>query len=373
MKKILSLGLAAAALLLLAVPAFGAGTTRMEIRIRLTSDESDIAGEGLRPGREYRFPILVQYEDEVPSHLREAELEGKRLTASIQQGSSVLGTPKIEAEGDRCYLTVQTKPVYGTKPVQAELLLRLQDKATGQELSRDTARLEVGSLRMAEDAVAGIGEGEALPVDSSYPVVTASQFRQLAEKNRWRAVTLSGEGWEYTVNVTDLGDRNLYSTSAVLPELLEKYPGNAFRFLSFPGAPDFETQGTLSIDVEDIAGEFGGEFYLYRRLDNRLYYLKSQYDEESATLVFLPSQLGSYVITDRQLGDLELSGSGGNGRSATSGDASVNPETGDRSVTGAALVLAMGAAGAGAAHSLTPSSRSLTQTPGTPRSPTRSH
>lgn len=343
MKRLLSLGIAAATMLLLAVPAFGAGTKeRMEISLRLTSDGVDVTGEGLRPGQEYRFPILVQYEDEVPSHLREAELEGRQLIATIQEGGTVLAAPRTVIDGGRCYLVVETKASYGTKPTQTEVLVRLRDQATGEELSQDTARLEVGSLRM-EDTAADIGEGEAVPIDNSRPVVTAGQFRQLAEGNHWRAVTLNGEGWKYTVNVTGLGERNLYSTAAVMPELVEKYPEREFRFLSFPGAPDFETQGTLTVDVSDIVGEFGGDFYLYRKLGDRLYYLKSQYDEAEGTLEFRPSQLGSYVITDQELGDLELSRTGSGNSISISDDAVVetlaNPETGARGVAGAALAL----------------------------------
>lgn len=339
MKKFLALGLAV--FLLWVVPAYGA-EQRMEIRLRLTSDGVDVTEGGLRPDEEYRFPILVQYEDEVPSHLREEEMEGKRLSVTIRQGGGAISTPKIETEGGRYYLTVRTKPLYNTSAQEVELLVRLQNKATGGEISRDTARLEVGSLRMPSGVAENLGEGETLTVDNRAPVVTAAQFRQLAVKNSYRPVTLAGERWEYTVNVTDLGARNLYSTAAVNVELLERYPEQEFRFLSFPAEPDFGAPGVFSMDVSDAVQEFGGEFYLYRLLGNRLYFLKSQYDEETELLTFRPSQLGSYVLTHRELGNLELTGTTTAPSQSADDDLPQNPDTGRSSrEMGVAAALAL--------------------------------
>ena len=148
--------------------------------------------------------------------------------------------------------------------------------------------------------------GEALRVSNAAPVLTSDHFRCLAEKNDGEEVILAGPGWEYQVDVTNVTDKNLYSTAAVLPEVLEKYPEQEFRFLSFPGNPDFQAPGTLTVDVSDLSASYGGEFYLYRYLGDRLYYLRSQYDSENETLTFRPSQLGSYVITDREIGDMEV-------------------------------------------------------------------
>ena len=117
--------------------------------------------------------------------------------------------------------------------------------------------------------------------------------------------------------------------------MLDKYPAQNFRFLSFPAGPDFGGAGTMVLDVEDLP-EFDGEFYLYRRLGDRLYYLKSQYDPQEQTLTFRPSQLGNYLITDRKLGDVELgdvvTGAGDNGYAP-------NPDTGgQRAIAPAALL-----------------------------------
>ena len=295
MKKILSLVLAVVILAASAQAAFGA-----ELSVRL----ADARQEGLRPGEEYRFPLMIRYEDEVPSHLRKEEGEGKRFSLAIQSGEEFILPPRIEMEKGRYYLTVNTKPIYDTKLAQAEILVRLQEEDTGKELGRDTVRFEIGSPAMK--ALDDLPAGEAVRVSNAAPVLTAGHFKTLSEKNEGEDVTLAGPGWEYTVDVSGLEEQNLYSTAAVVPEVLEKYPEQEFRFLSFPGNPDFQTPGTLVIDVSDLTDSYGEEFYLYRCLGDRLYYLRSQYDPEGETLSFQPSQLGSYVFTDRKIGDMEL-------------------------------------------------------------------
>ena len=336
MKKILCLGAAVILLLGTALPAYAADAA-MDISFRLEPEEQE-----LRPDREYRFPILVRYEDEVPSHLREEEMEGRKFTVSVQQGGDAVYAPTVEADGGRYYLVVRTKPNYSTKTTQTELLVRLRERSGGRELSSCTLLLSVGSSRMPDEEIGTAEEGETVRVDNRSPVITKSQFEKLAERNRYRTVTLAGDGWEYTVSVTGLPDLNLYSTGAVSQEVLQKYPDRELAFLSFPASPDFGTAGTMVLDVERLTG-FDGEFYLYRRLGDRLYYLKTEYDEEENTLTFRPSQLGSYIITDGRLGNVELGTSAG----AAAAETAPNPETGGRQATGPAALLGLAALGIG--------------------------
>lgn len=344
MKKFFALGMAVLTLLLTALPVYAAEST-MDISFQLESDGVDFSGRELQPDREYRFPILVRYEDEVPSHLREEEMENKRFTVSIRQGGEAVYTPSVEAQGGRYYLVVKTRPRYTTKTVQVELLVRLRQQ-NGGELSSSTVQFSVGSSRMLDEDMGTVAEGESLRVDNNFPVITRKQFQRLAEANRYKAVTLVGDGWEFTVNLTDLPDLNLYSTANLSQEVLQKYPDREFYFLSFPASPDFGVAGTMVLDVERLT-EFDGEFYLYRRLGDRLYYLNTQYDEEAGTLTFRPSQLGSYLITDKKLGDVELS-SGDTVTGGTTVETAPNPETGGQRPAAPAGLLALAALSVGA-------------------------
>lgn len=329
MKKFLCLWAAVTLLLAFAVPAWAAEAA-MNITVRPEQDGIDLTGQNLFPDREYRFPILVRYEDEVPSHLREEEMEGKRFTVAIREGGGAIYTPTVETEGGRYYLVVKTKPNYATKATQAELLLRLRGQSG--ELSQYVFSFSVGSSRLSDDEVGAVKEGEPFRVDNNFPVITKKQFQRLAEANSYRPVTLDGDGWRFTVSVADLPDLNLYSTAALSQDVLQRYPEREFYFLTFPASPNFGTAGTMVLDVERLT-EFDGQFYLYRRLDDRLYYLKTDYDEDEGTLTFHPSQLGSYILTNGQLGDVELPASSTSSGTETSTSAadSVTNSTGGSS------------------------------------------
>lgn len=343
MKKALSLAMALAVAAAMAVTAHAAGDIKLSFHFIGPGGE-DMTTQSLLPDREYRFPVLAQEEGESLAQLTEEGLEGKRFTAAVRKGSSAIQTPELETEDGKCYLVVRTKANYATKPTDVEFQARLIDKSSGRELGRTTAGLTVGFPAMSDSTIDNMAEGDALMVDNEAPIVTAKQFDKLAKLNSYRAVTLSGDQWEYDVLVTDLSARNLYATNAAFPEIVQKYEGAEFKFLTFPGAPDFGVQGELSISVADVEDDFDGVYYLYRYLGGKLFYLNSQYDEGEGTVTFRPSQLGAYVITDRKLTDLAVGGSGG---PASGGPASAgtggdgNPDTGDHSAAGLALALAL--------------------------------
>ena len=367
MKKILSFGLAMAMTAAMAVTAFAADVMNISFDF-VNSDGADLSTENLRPNEEYRFPVLVQYGDEEPSHLTKEEMEGKRFAVTLQKGGTAVQTPVLEEDGGKYYLVVNTKANYAVKTTDVEFQVRLSNKSTGREIDKVSVQLTVGFPKMPDSALEGLGEGDSFPVDNATPIITAKQFEKLAKLNSYKAVTLSGDGWEYTVNVTDLPELNLYASSAAITEIVKKYENQEFKFLNFAAGPDFGVKGTLSINVSDVEDEFGGEFYLYRYLGGRLYFLNSEYSEGDGTVTFRPSQLGTYVLTDKKLSDVEVGGSGGAGGSSSSGSSNSsgnsgstgsgssgsgepNPETGDNSVAGIAAALALAALASAAAVS----------------------
>lgn len=296
MKKLFSLAILLAVTLLSAAPAMAAG---FPARVSLGLGNNGT----LQPNQEYRIPILARYEDEPPAQLREEDLGGRRFAVSLREGTEALYLPTVETDRGLCWLVVRTRPSYTTDTAAAQVLLRLLEKDSPREVSRTEARLTVASEQMSDRTVAAMKAGDDLTVENTAPVITGRQFQQIGALNDYGDVTLVGKGWEYTVAVGELESRNLYSTTAARPEYAAAYPDQQFAFLSFPGAPDFGAAGTMIIDVSETPEEFEGQFYLYRLLDDRLYYLRTDYDSEAATLTFHPSQLGDYVITNRPLTD----------------------------------------------------------------------
>ena len=342
MKKILSFGLAAALAAAMSVTAFGAEISG--VSFDFGAGGIDPSSQSLRPDEEYRFPVLVRYGEEEPSHLTGDEMEGKRFTVTLKEGGAAVNTPTFEEDGGKYYLVIKTKANYTTKITDVSFQVRLSDRSSGKQLAESQVELTAGFPRMPDEVFDGLTAGENLPVDNDTPVITAKQFEKLAALNSYKAVTLTGEGWRFTVKVNDLGDRNLYSTAAPITAIVQKYEDQEFKFLSFPGSPDFGVKGEMAIDVSDVESEFDGQFYLYRYLDGKLYFLNSEYDEGEGEVTFSPSQLGSYVITNEKLTDVQVGGSGSSGGTQ-------NPETGAAGVGGIAAAVALTALVSAAAAS----------------------
>ncbi len=295
MKKIVSLALVVLMIATMAVTAFAAVDS-----ISFGADANGITlGEGvLAPNTTYKFPVLIAKDGAENSDFTPEDLEGHRFDVTVSKGSGAISTPKIVEEGGKYYLTFTTYRNYSSKATDVSVKVRYLSRNPLQEIASVTTDFSVGYAQLPGSAVENLNKGDALQVPPSNPIVTASQLEAFAKLNDYKAVTLQYGIWSMNVKVNNLGDLNLYSTTAPIMEIVKKYENNQFKFLSFPANPNFGTKGTLTIDVSDIENDFDGEFYLYKYQDSRLYYLTSNYDEAAGTLSFTPSQLGSYVITD---------------------------------------------------------------------------
>lgn len=338
MKKWISAALAVVMTAAMAVTAFAA-----EITLSLGADKNGTAlsGSVLTPGEEYRFPILAAEEGGEAEQITAAQLEENKLTVTLSKGGTAVLTPTIEKGSNGGYeLVVQTKAAYGVKDTDVSLKIRYLVKSSSKELASLTVDFSVGFKSMDDSTLDALGKGEDLIVDPDTPIITKAQFEKLAALNDYKAVVLAHGSWRFSVNVTGMETANLYSSEGAIREIAEKYEDQEFKFLSFPGAPDFGTKGTLTIDVSEEEEDFGGEFYLYRYLDGTLYFLKSQYDAEASELSFTPSQLGTYVITNKEIkSGTVVSGSGGTSSGSASGSLS-NPDTGAHDLIGLAAALA---------------------------------
>ncbi|MEG2088337.1 MAG: hypothetical protein RR022_09055, partial [Angelakisella sp.] len=96
-----------------------------------------------------------------------------------------------------------------------------------------------------------------------------------------------------------LGKRNLTYSHRPVEALVEQFPDRQLHFLSFPGEPDFALRGNLVLDVSQFAAAYNHDFYLYRCAYSKMYPLSFDYDRDAGELSFRPSQLSTYLITDR--------------------------------------------------------------------------
>ncbi len=358
MKKFVSFALAVMMIAAMAVTAFAAVDS-----ISFEQDENGITlgQDQLLPGTTYRFPLLIARDGGLSTNLTPEDLEGHRLDISVTKGSGVITTPKAEEKDGKIYLTFTTSAHYSVKAAEAEIKVRYLSREPLKELASVTTAFSVGNGQISDDALAGLEKGDALEISPDAPVLSAAQLEAFAKLNDYKAVTFTGSGWSFTGKVNNMDGLNLYTTQAPIMEVVKKFDENQFKFLTFASKPRFADKGTLTIDVSDVEQKFDGKFFLYKYQDNRLYKLNFRYDEGAGTISFNPSDLGSYVITDREITDLMLNGSGssssgssssgsGNSSSASGSSSSgssssgssseTNPETGiTHPVSGAVVAL----------------------------------
>lgn len=297
MKRIISALTAALMLALMTIPALAQVNG-----IFLGSDENgvNILNDLLRPGEEYCFPVLIAVDGAPPVNLTAADIEGSRLKVRVSAGGNAVESVTVEEKNGLAYVCVTPGGKGTTQTMSATLRVNYVSRESGQNVTV-LPELKVGYSVMSDDRIAELDPGEFLETDNQNPIVVPAQWDALSELNDYREVTLHGNGWRYTVNTANLGKRNMLMTHDPVMELVKKYPDRSMHFVGFPGAPDFEVGGKLTLDVSELAEEYDHDFYLYRCAYGKLYPLKYSYDRDAAEITIRPTQLSTYLITDRAI------------------------------------------------------------------------
>lgn len=159
----------------------------------------------------------------------------------------------------------------------------------------------MGQDRMDNRTVDSIGEGEALVINNTAPILGAEMLENFAKKNSYRRIRLEGSGWYYENQLHDMPDSNFFSSKKADLDIVSNYSDSDFYFLSFPATPEFAAKGKLSIDLSEIPDWNAEEYDLYRSLDGVLYRLKADYDETEKSLSITTDTLGSYFISNAKI------------------------------------------------------------------------
>lgn len=346
MKKILSLTLALMTAAAMSVTAFAAVDS-----IGFEADENGMKLHQslLSPGITYKFPVLIAKDGAVNADFTAQDMEGHRFDIKVNHGGSAISTPNVVKEEDKYYLTFTTTGGHGAQATPVALQVRYLHNQSQQEVASTQMNFSVGHQGLSDTLLAGLIKGDVLEVPAATPVLNKQQIETLAKINDYGAVTFAYGDWTYTGKINNLSGLNLYSTQTPIPEIVQKYSNQQFKFLSFLGKPKFEERGLLTIDVADIQHAFGDQFFLYKYQDNHLYKLKFAYDQAAHTISFRPSDLGRYVITDKEITDLTLNGAGNPSGAGSSGSNSspsggeVNPPTGASEGLGLIAVFSLAA------------------------------
>lgn len=279
-------------------------------------------------------------------------LNGGTIQLRTVKGSSNIQSAKIKTigrgEAARYEMQITTRAYYGTKLNEVEYSLDVTGSASGVgTFNKSNHIFEVG-YETINDSETDVGEGGTITISNDAPVITKEQFVTIAKSANYKNVNFEGEdgGWRFTGRVSGMPDSNFYFTYDVIPEIVNKFPEQDYKFLTFKAGVTFPTNGEMRIDVSDINDDFGTMYaYLYR--NGKLTRVATTYDSGANEVVFRTNYLGSFLITDTEITDTSIIAEEENeeeneeGVHGESGGPGNNPSTGASSAMDIAMTLGL--------------------------------
>ena len=259
---------------------------------------------------------------------------------------------EIEEYKGQYYLYVEARDTVVTKPVDVKYNVKLVRKSNNLSVFTQEVKFQYGYEEANGDYISGLDKGDVVEIDNDRPVITDTQFDKIAKINDYKNVTLSGSGWEFTVNVTDESTKNMVHNNAGIKEVLAKYPDQDFKFFSFPGKPSFAATGRMALDVDDIVDDFE-KMYTYRYANGTIYRINATFDSEENTLNFRTNKLDNFFVTNKFIEDGTVVSkddvTDSDDTTSTPDENKGNPSTGASDMINAAVAAAFaGLAGVGA-------------------------
>lgn len=281
----------------------------------------------LDPGTEYTFRIHYATDDITEqtssavagNTTQGAELTGKALAGGTIRLRTVRGSSHIQSariktigRGDtaRYELVLTTRNTYGTKMNEVEYSLGVTGSTNETTTFKDSGHIFQVGWRSIPDDETQIGEGGYITISNDYPVITKEQFTAIAKSVNYKTVNFEGEdaGWLFTGRVSGMGDTNFHYTYDVTPELINLFPEQDFKFLTFNAGVTFPASGEMHIDVSDVSEAYGRNLYTYLYRNGKLTLVDTTYDVGANEVVFRTNYLGSFVITDRAITNTSIVG-----------------------------------------------------------------
>jgi LPXTG-motif cell wall-anchored protein len=282
--------------------------------VNVTSDTNinDLIGTG-----DYTAPTdatepAVRAVDTSDRPFREATgavLNGGAIRLRTKKGSNYIQSARVKTTGrgdSTVYdVVIETRAQYGTNISDVEYSLAVTGSKTGT-FNESTHTFEVGWPAISDDETE-VGEDGVIIVTNDTPVITKSQFADISRSANYKTVNFEGEdgGWKFAGRTSGMASSNFYYTYDVVPEIINKFPDQDYKFLSFKSGVTFPTNGEMRIDASDLVGEFD-TIYTYLFRNGKLVEVDTTYDSNSSEIVFRTNYLGTFVLTSERIRDTTI-------------------------------------------------------------------
>ena len=270
--------------------------------MKIGADEDGVVlgDDVLEPGKEYKFPVSLTV-DGKDTKITEELMDGYKFNYS-KISSKGMSRFEIEEYKGQYYLYVEARDTVVTKPVDVKYNVKLVRKSNNLSVFTQEVKFQYGYDEADSDYINGLDEGDTVEISNDNPVITGTMFDKIAKINNYKNVTLAGNDWEFTVNVTDETTKNMVHNNAGIKAVLAAYPDQDFKFFSFPGKPSFSATGRMALNVDDIVDDFE-KMYTYRYANGTIYRINATFDGDENTLTFRTNKLDNFFVTNKFIED----------------------------------------------------------------------
>ena len=271
-----------------------------DVKIGADEDGVVLGDDVLEPGKEYKFPVSLTV-DGKDTKITEELMDGYKFNYS-KISSKGMSRFEIEEYKGQYYLYVEARDTVTTKPVDVKYNVKLVRKSNNLSVFTQEVKFQYGYDEADSDYINGLDEGDTVEISNDNPVITGTMFDKIAKINNYKNVTLAGNDWEFTVNVTDETTKNMVHNNAGIKAVLAAYPDQDFKFFSFPGKPSFSATGRMALNVDDIVDDFE-KMYTYRYANGTIYRINATFDGDENTLTFRTNKLDNFFVTNKFIED----------------------------------------------------------------------
>ena len=271
-----------------------------DVNIGADEDGVVLGDDILEPGKEYKFPVSLTVGGKAVK-ITEELMDGYKFNYS-KISSKGMSRFEIEEYKGQYYLYVEARDTVTTKPVDVKYNVKLVRKSNNLSVFTQEVKFQYGYDEADSDYINGLDEGDTVEISNDNPVITGTMFDKIAKINNYKNVTLAGNDWEFTVNVTDETTKNMVHNNAGIKAVLAAYPDQDFKFFSFPGKPSFSATGRMALNVDDIVDDFE-KMYTYRYANGTIYRINATFDGDENTLTFRTNKLDNFFVTNKFIED----------------------------------------------------------------------
>ena len=336
MKKLFASLLAATMIAGMSVSAFAltvsdetADFTLAEETYTISNDEAKPAVDEVNGGTKIYYPIMFASEDGTTYSAATKFSQIEDLTAKvkatigkelIEQDAKIVKKTTDLTDKKAYYVEIEVKDFYAEDEKEIELEISLYNKGRKQYNTDDATKAPKtvfnldNTTEMLKNGLDlnGVAAGATpapgalvkfrsnsleIEIDANTGIVQLDEAKLTNDSiEAIEEIVLEGDAFNYIVRASEQGALWLEANEDADKEIVMANQDADMTFINFPGAPEFDFNGTMTLYVEDTEKTY----FAYENVDGVLSPV-GKYDSDAEGFVVKTNELTNYVISDMEL------------------------------------------------------------------------